>query len=460
MADPITCFKAYDVRGAVGVNLTEDAARRIGYAFVKTLGALRIALGGDVRPSSPLLKAAVAEGAAAAGAEVTDLGLSGSEELYFAVFSQGFDGGVEVTGSHNPIEDNGLKLVRSGARPMSGDSGLPDVQRLAEGVSSQEILAESAPMHGAARHASYRVEYVDHLLRYIKPASFRPLRVVADPGNGVAGPVLRLLEERLWQAGAPVEFVFLNEEPDGSFPNGIPNPLLPEKRELTAAAVREHHADIGLAWDGDFDRCFFYDEHGAFIEGYYLVGLLAEAFLARHPGAAIVHDSRLIWNTQDIVGTRGGRAVESKTGHAFMKERMRLEKAVYGGEMSAHHYFAEFAYCDSGMIPWLLVLELMSIKSAPLSALVGERQRLFPCSGELNYTVADAKAVTERVAAHFAQKARGVGHIDGLSMDMGTWRFNLRSSNTEPLLRLNIESRGDAALVDAKRGEIEALLKR
>ncbi|MDR0881158.1 MAG: phosphomannomutase CpsG [Candidatus Adiutrix sp.] len=449
----LSCFKAYDVRGRLGEELNEEIARRIGRAYGQYLAPRRVALGGDARLSSGPLKEALAEGLLAAGAEVLDLGLCGTEEVYFAVFSQGLDGGIEVTGSHNPLTDNGLKFVREESRPISNDTGLLEIKALAEGG-----VFSPAPAPGSRRRVSFRREYVEHLLSYIEVKNLPPLTIVCDCGHGAAGPALVDLQARLLELGAPLKFINLAAEPDGTFPQGLPNPLLPGKRARTAGAVRAHQADLGLAWDGDFDRCFFFDEQAHFIEGYYVVGLLAESFLKTQPGAAIIHDPRLYWNTIDIVHKNGGRPVAGKTGHAFIKERMRQEKAVYGGEMSAHHYFAPFAYCDSGMIPWLLVLELMGRRGRKLSELVAERQALFPCSGEINYRVADVPAVLAGIEAHFSLKAAKVDHLDGLSMEMADWRFNLRGSNTEPLLRLNLETRGDRAAVARLVAEMESLI--
>ena len=451
----LSCFKAYDIRGRLGVDLDEEIARRIGRAYGQYLRPRSVVVGCDARLSSPALKQAVAEGLMDAGVDVVDIGQTGTEEVYFAAFHLDVDGGIEVTASHNPMDYNGMKLVCGGARPISGDTGLKEIERLASG----KVFAKAAK-RGALHHCSVLAPYVDHLLGYINPTQLRPLRLLANAGNGVAGHVIDALEERFREMAVPLEFIKMHHEPDPTFPNGIPNPLLPENRAATAEAVREHRADMGLAWDGDFDRCFLFDETGKFIEGYYIVGLLAAAFLARHPGEKIIHDPRLSWNTIDIVRRAGGIPIQSKTGHAFIKERMRAENAIYGGEMSAHHYFREFAYCDSGMIPWLLVAGLMSATGQPLSSLVGDREAAFPCSGEINYRVVDAQAAMQRVEAHFvAQNPLAVDRTDGIGLEFADWRFNLRSSNTEPLLRLNVEARGNAALVSVRVGEIEQIVK-
>nr|WP_281167564.1 phosphomannomutase [Solimonas variicoloris] len=448
----LACFKAYDIRGRVPDELNETLVYRLGLAYARRFGARRVAVGCDVRQSSPMLVAALAKGLDDGGAEVFDIGLCGTEEIYFAAFQPGIDGGIMVTASHNPIEYNGLKLVRGGARPISGDSGLRDLEA--------DVLASTAePKDGPARTRliSFRERYVAHLLGYLgdaaQRAALKPLTIAVNPGNGGAGLVVDALAPHL-----PFRIERLHARPDGHFPNGIPNPLLPQNRGATADFVRATGADFGVAWDGDFDRCFLFDEHGTFIEGYYIVGLLAEAMLRRHPGAKIIHDPRLTWNTIDIVRRAGGVPVQSKTGHAFIKERMRAENAVYGGEMSAHHYFRDFAYCDNGTIPWLLVAQLISDSGMPLSALVGERMQRFPASGEINRTVADIGAVLAAVEARYAPGALRVEHIDGLSVAFADWRFNLRGSNTEPVLRLNVESRGDAPLMRERTHELLALI--
>ena len=441
----LECFKAYDIRGRVPDQLDEDLAYRIGRAYAEVEKPSRVVVGRDIRLSSAALAEALAQGLMDGGAEVFDIGVCGTEQVYFATFAREMDGGIMVTASHNPIDYNGMKLVRAGARPISGDSGLG---RIAELVGSNNFGRVSSGR--SMTPLAIEDDYVSHLLGYVNLDAVKPFTVVVNAGNGCAGRVIDLLEERRF----PVRFVKVNHEPDGRFPNGIPNPLLPENREATRSAVLRNHSDLGIAWDGDFDRCFLFDEQGRFIEGYYIVGLLAEALLRKHPGARIIHDPRLTWNTIDIVRAAGGVPVMSKTGHAFIKERMRAEDALYGGEMSAHHYFRDFAYCDSGMIPWLLVLELMSRTGQPLSALVGERMKMFPASGEINRRVADARYVIDRIGQRYRDDALGIDHTDGLSMEFADWRFNLRSSNTEPVLRLNVESRGDGELMNEKAAEL------
>jgi phosphomannomutase len=445
----ITCFKAYDIRGRVPEELNEDIAYRIGKALVTFLDAKRIVVGHDIRLSSPALAAALKQGICDQGADVLDIGLCGSEEVYFATGDLQADGGVIVTASHNPTDYNGLKFVREDARPISGDNGLFDIRALAE---ANNFAA--AGHQGQVAPVDNSQTYIRHLLGYIDVSKLRPLRVVVNAGNGGAGKVIDLIEPHL-----PFEFIKIQHEANGHFPHGVPNPLLPENRAITAAAVREHSADMGIAWDGDFDRCFFFDETGKFIEGYYLVGLLAQTLLANHPGEKIIHDPRLTWNTQAIVKAHNGLPVLCKTGHAFIKDRMRTEDALYGGEMSAHHYFRDFYYCDSGMIPWLLIAQLLSDTSKPLSALVQARIELFPVSGEINRKVADPAAVLQQAEKLYANDAIAKDYTDGLSMEFSDWRFNLRASNTEPVIRLNIESRGDQSLMAEKRDELLRLIE-
>ncbi|MDE0853998.1 MAG: phosphomannomutase [Nevskia sp.] len=444
----LPCFKAYDIRGRVPEELNADIAFRLGCAYAQRFSPKRVALGRDVRHSSLELLNALAHGLVSEGVEVVDLGLCGTEEVYFAAFQTGIDGGIMVTASHNPMDYNGMKLVRGGAIPISGDTGLRELEAATAASTAR------APAGPAQRTPiDLRPAYIQHLLGYIDPAKLKSLKIVVNAGNGSAGLVIDALEPRL-----PFQFVKVHHQPDGSFPNGIPNPLLPENRSATSQAVVASKADFGIAWDGDFDRCFLFDEAGAFIEGYYIVGLLAEAMLKKEPGAKIIHDPRLTWNTIDTVTRAGGIPVQSKTGHAFIKERMRAENAIYGGEMSAHHYFRDFAYCDNGNIPWLLVAALLSEHGLPLSQLVAERQRCFPASGEINRKVTDIRQVLAGIEQRYAPDSLQVDKTDGISIEYPDWRFNLRGSNTEPVLRLNVESRGDAALMHNKTQELLSLI--
>ncbi|HEX9473584.1 MAG TPA: phosphomannomutase CpsG [Steroidobacteraceae bacterium] len=443
------CFKAYDVRGRIPTELNEELVYQIGCAYVAFVKPRRVAVGRDIRSTSAALSAALIRGLTDSGVEVEDIGLCGTEGVYFATFSAELDGGIMVTASHNPPDYNGLKIVREGSRPISADTGLQQMRAMIE----EGRLPPRAAHPGQARLRNISDSYLEHLLGYVKGARLRRLKVLVNPGNGGAGPVLDRLEPRL-----PFEFIKLHYAPDGSFPNGVPNPMIEQNRRSTVAAMHASGADVGLAWDGDFDRCFFFDEHGGFVEGYYLVGLLAEAFLKRFPGSRIVHDPRLTWNTIDIVRRCGGEPVMYRSGHAFIKQGMRQVDAVYGGEMSAHHYFRDFAYCDSGMIPWLLVLAVMCETGKTLSELVGERQRLFPASGEINREIADVKAMTARVQEHYAAAALAVDYTDGLSMEFEQWRLNLRGSNTEPLVRLNVEARGSEALMRERTEEVLQLM--
>ncbi|MBU8944444.1 MULTISPECIES: phosphomannomutase CpsG [Klebsiella pneumoniae complex] len=457
MANALTCFKAYDIRGKLGEELNEDIAYRIGRAYGEYLKPKKIVLGGDVRLTSESLKLALANGLQDAGTDVLDIGLSGTEEIYFATSYLGVDGGIEVTASHNPMDYNGMKLVREDSKPISGDTGLRDIQRLAED-NNFSIVNEATKGH--YEKISVLDAYIDKLLSYIDMKNFNhPLKLVLNSGNGAAGHVIDAIEARFKKADLPIKLIKVNHNPDGNFPNGIPNPLLPECRQDTIDAVLNNSADIGIAFDGDFDRCFFFDEKGEFIEGYYIVGLLAEAFLEKNPGSRIIHDPRLSWNTIDIVEKSGGIPVMSKTGHAFIKERMRSEDAVYGGEMSAHHYFRDFAYCDSGMIPWLLVAELLCIKSKSLSYLVEDRMNAYPASGEINSSLKNPKEAIARVLDKYEKNALSVDYTDGISIEFESWRFNLRSSNTEPVVRLNVESRGNAELMSIMTTEILSLLR-
>ena len=445
----LSCFKAYDVRGRLPDELNNDIAYRIGRAYAAYLQPQSVVIGYDIRLTSYELSRALAEGLMDGGADVIDIGECGTEEIYFATSHLGTDGGICVTASHNPKDYNGMKFVREGSRPISGDTGLKDIERMA----AENVFPESQHK-GTLAERDNRAAYVEHLLTYINTDNLRPLKIVCNAGNGGAGAVIDAIEQFL-----PFEWIKVHHEADGEFPHGVPNPLLEENRGSTIEAIRAHKADLGIAWDGDFDRCFFFDHEGNFIEGYYIVGLLAEAFLKKHSPEKIVHDPRLVWNTVDLTESLGGEAVQSKTGHAFIKERMRQEDAVYGGEMSAHHYFRDFAYCDSGMIPWLLVAELICTTGKSMAQLVEERTAAYPCSGEINNRVPDAKATLAKIEAHFKNDAESVDYTDGISMSFGDWRFNLRTSNTEPVIRLNVESRADVALMKEKTASILELMK-
>jgi phosphomannomutase/phosphomannomutase/phosphoglucomutase len=446
----LTAFKAYDVRGRMPDELNEKLARDIGRAYAAFVKPKRVAVGYDIRLSSPALATALKAGLKEGGADVLDIGLWGTEGVYYATFAEKLDGGIMVTASHNPPDYNGMKFVREQSRPISADTGLKDMAALIE----SGTLPPPAAKPGTESKLDVRKSYVDHVLGYVDLKKLRKLKVVVNAGNGGAGLMVDQLAPHL-----PFDFVKINHDPDGTFPNGVPNPMLEENRLATADAVRRNGADVGLAWDGDYDRCFFFDEQGTFIEGYYLVGLLAEVFLKREPGARIVHDPRLTWNTIDLVKKHGGEPVLCKSGHAFIKAKMREVDGAYGGEMSAHHYFREFSYCDSGMIPWLLVLQTICERGQTLSQLVGERMRLFPASGEINrHLTTDAKSVLARVQKVYEKSARSVDFTDGLSMEFDDWRFNLRGSNTEPLVRLNVESRANEPLMQEKTRELLALL--
>ena len=447
----LTCFKAYDIRGRLGVDLDAGIAFRIGRAFARVLGAGRVVLGRDCRASSDALADAVAAGLMAEGCTVLDLGLCGTEEVYFATDHLGAIGGIEVTASHNPMDYNGMKMVRAGSAPVGHDTGLGEMARLAG-------LDDFGPAGQGVRQAvDCRAAYVERVIGFVDQHALRPLHVLVNAGNGTAGPTFDAIAERLAALGAPLRFTRLHHVPDGRFPNGIPNPLLPENQPVTAAAVVAAQADLGVAWDGDFDRCFLFDATGAFVPGEYVVGLLAEVFLAKEPGATIVHDPRVVLGTQSAIAAAGGKAVQACTGHAFLKAALRETGAVYGGEMSAHHYFRDFMACDSGMIPWLLVVELMGRSGLSLAALLAARRAAFPSSGEVNFRVDDVGAALARVEAAYAPGAV-IDRMDGVSFRYADWRFNVRASNTEPLLRLNVESAADADRVTRETAAISALI--
>ncbi|WP_339798937.1 phosphomannomutase [uncultured Marinobacter sp.] len=445
----LSCFKAYDLRGRVPDQLNPDLAERIGRAYVAVTGAKKVIVGYDIRLSSHEITEALSSGLMAAGADVFDIGLCGTEQVYFATSHYGMDGGIMVTASHNPRDHNGMKMVGPESRPISSDNGLNDIRdRVPEPFGD-------APKQGRYETLEVADAYIDHLLGYIDGSSLKPMKIVVNAGNGGAGLVVDMLEKHL-----PFEFIKVHHQPDGHFPNGVPNPILEENRAATADAVIASKAAMGIAWDGDYDRCFFFDENGRFIEGYYIVGLLADQFLRKTGGGKVIHDPRLIWNTIELVKEAGGEAIESKTGHAFIKQRMRDEDAVYGGEMSAHHYFRDFAYCDSGMIPWLLIAERLCQSGQTLSSLIDARIEAYPASGEINRTIAEPARVIRAIEESYGPSALSVSYVDGLSVEYAEWRFNLRMSNTEPVVRLNVESRADRPLMEAKTAELLSAMDR
>jgi phosphomannomutase len=446
MGQYLACFKAYDVRGKVPTELNPELAYAIGRAYADETGAKSVCIGYDIRLSGPELYRELARGLNDAGVDVVHLGMVGTEMVYFATAHYGYDGGVMITASHNPPEYNGMKMVREESRPISGDSGLLEIERRA----FEQMWERNGS--GSISERDCYADFVQHLLSIVRPEEIKPLSVLLDAGNGAAGVALERLLPHL-----SLKALKRNFEPDGNFPNGVPNPILEESRAGTVEALKAGTYDFGVAWDGDYDRCFFFDEHGNFIEGYYIVGLLAQALLHDDPSQTIIYDPRLTWNTIDIVSRMGGCAVVCKSGHAFIKEKMRAEDAAYGGEMSAHHYFKAHWYCDSGMIPFLLVARLVSKTGRSLGDLVGEMIRNYPCSGEVNSTVSDVAMVLAKVQAAYPDGK--VDHLDGLSVEYPNWRFNLRGSNTEPVIRLNVETKADRELLEGKTAELLRLIR-
>lgn len=449
-AKTMRCFKAYDIRGRIPDELNEEIAYKIGRAYATLLSPSKVCIGRDVRLSSETIAAALARGLNDQGCDVADIGLCPTEEVYFATSHLKLDGGIMITASHNPMDYNGMKLVKEESRPISADTGLKDIERIVIDESFKPFAAKK----GSTESISTRDAYIDHLMTYVDTSKFRKLKVIMNCGNGCASPVLDLLEKKL-----PIEFIEVFPEPDGTFPNGIPNPILPENRGATSDAILAHKADLGIAWDGDCDRCFFFDEKANFLEGYYIVGFLAQAFLRVHPGSKIVHDPRLVWNTVEMVKDAGGIPVVCKAGHAFIKEKMRKEDAIYGGEMSAHHYFRDFSYADSGMIPWMLLVQTLCTENRPMSELVESRIDKYPVSGEINRTVSDPHAVLKKIEEKYKGTELSTDFIDGLSMEFKDWRFNLRPSNTEPVIRLNIETRQNHQLLKEKTEELLGLIE-
>jgi len=451
----LTCFKAYDIRGEIGVNIDEGIAYRIGRAVAQHFGAKSVVIGFDARETSPAFAAAAARGARDAGADVLNIGMAGTEEMYWAVTEFSACSGIEVTASHNPINYNGMKIVKSASQPLDDAADFQVIKALASAQdwASPARMGETRDVADAARE-----KYVDRVLGFVDMATLAPLKIVINSGNGAAGPTVDAIIDRLAVQGAPIEVVRVHHDPDSTFPNGIPNPLLPENHAATADVVLREGADMGVAFDGDFDRCFFFDGAGRFVPGEYVVGLFASIFLEKEAGAKIVHDPRVIWNTQDIVVHKGGVAIQSKTGHAFIKQTMRAERAIYGGEMSAHHYFRDFAYCDSGMIPWLLIAELVSRSERSLGDWVKDRFAAFPSSGEMNFEVDEAGKAIESVLGAYRADALSINETDGVSLAFDDWRFNLRRSNTEPLIRLNVEGKGEANALETHVSSIAELL--
>jgi phosphomannomutase / phosphoglucomutase len=454
--EKLQCFKAYDIRGKVPEDLSVDLAYLIGVSYADIINPGKVIVGFDVRLESVAISNALIKGLTDSGVDVVNIGLCGTEEVYFQTFSresQGVGGGIMITASHNPKGYNGMKMVKSVSRPMSGDDDLKKIHDLVLQFLNSEKEFVPFRQDGKVVLEEEKSSYISHILGYVKNDNLRPLKIVVNPGNGPAGQIIKLLETKL-----PFEFVSIHDIPDGNFPNGVPNPMIVENRAVTSAAVIDSKADFGVAWDGDFDRCFLFDENGRFIDGYYLVGLLAKSFLKKSPGERIIHDPRLIWNTIELVENNGGIAVEAKSGHSFIKEKMREVDAIYGGEMSAHHYFRDFAYCDSGMLPWLLISELLCESGAKLSELVEQSMKSFPCSGEINYQVKNINESIVKIEKHFSALGANINYSDGISIEFSDWRFNLRGSNTEPLLRLNLETRGNQIDIDQKIKEIELII--
>lgn len=446
-----TCFKAYDIRGRIPDDLNEALARRIAYAYARVLRSRNVIVGRDIRLSSMAISAAVIHGLRLAGVDVYDIGLCGTENVYFSTANEKMSGGIMVTASHNPLDYNGLKVVREDARPVGRETGLQDIQAMVE--DDRLVLPEQET--GRLYNLDPWENYIRHLLSYVNVARLKPMKILVNPGNGGAGLVIRRLEDKI-----PFAFIEMDFDPDGTFPNGVPNPLLPENQRRTAARVKAQGAALGIAWDGDYDRCFLFDENGGFVNGYYLVGLIATELLNESPGEGIVYEPRLTWNTIKVVEAAGGRPLKSRAGHSFIKQVMRDEDAAYGGEVSGHYYFRRFSYCDSGMIPWLLITALISRTGKSLSELVADYQRNFPASNEINTVVADPADVMCRVEAEFATDEVEIDRTDGISLEFPDWRFNLRPSNTEPLLRLNVETRRDGAYLQSRIDEVVSSIRR
>ncbi len=441
-------FKAYDIRGKVPSELNSELAYKIGRAYSKLVNAKKIVVGCDIRKSSTEISKALINGFIDSGTNVIDIGLCGTEMIYFSTPYFDADGGIMITASHNPPEYNGMKFVKKGSVPVGYDSGLNEVEKMIV----NNDLGEVGKTKGSVIKKDVMNSFIENLSKFYDPNKIDPIKVVVNAGNGCAGLPLDTLEPKL-----PIKMIKIFNNPDGNFPNGVPNPMLEENRKATIEAIKKEKADLGVAWDGDYDRCFFFDEKGNFIEGYYIVGLLAKSILTKNPGEKIVHDPRLVWNTVEIVKQNGGEAVVSKSGHAFIKQKMREVNSIYGGEMSAHHYFRDNAYSDSGMIPFLLILQLMSEEKKTLAQLVDEMIAEYPCSGEINSTINDPAGKIKEIEKKYSDGK--IDHLDGVSIEYPNWRFNLRMSNTEPILRLNVESRGDEKLMEEKTEELLKIIR-
>ena len=444
----LSSFKAYDIRGKVPSELNADLAYIIGKTYPVLINAKKIVIGHDIRKSSEEISAALAKGLTESGVDVIDIGLCGTEMVYYATPALDADGGIMITASHNPPEYNGMKFVKKGSVPVGYDSGLKEMEMM---ILKNELALRSAKL-GTIKQQYIMDKFIHNLKRFYDPNKINKHKIVMNAGNGCAGLALNALEKDL-----PIEMIKIFNEPDPNFPNGVPNPLLIENRKPTIDAVIKNKAALGVAWDGDYDRCFFFDEKGNFVEGYYIVGLLAKSILKKNPGGKIVHDPRLTWNTLEIVKKFGGTAVVSKSGHAFIKQKMREVNSVYGGEMSAHHYFRDNAYSDSGMIPFVLILQLMSEENKPFSQLVEEMIAAYPCSGEINSEIADPAGKIKEIEKKYSDGK--INKLDGLSVEYDNWRFNLRMSNTEPIIRLNVEAKGDIRLMEKKTKELLHLIR-
>ena len=454
MRSDLTCFKSYDVRGDLSKNFDSSICYKIARSFAMFLKAEKVVVGRDARDSSFELMNSICDGLIDEGVQVLDIGLAGTEEMYWATTQYEASGGIEITASHNPINFNGLKLVKIGSNPITKEE-LLQIKKLAEtnvfhrtkSLGSREDISNEA-----------RKKYVSKVLSFVDLAKIKPFKVVVNSGNGAAGPTFDQIASDIRKINPAIIFERMHHDVDSSFPNGIPNPILPETHLRNKKKILASKADFGIAFDGDFDRCFFFDKNGNFVSGEYIVGLLAKIFLCKEPGAIIVHDPRVVLNVQNIVKFNGGKSVVSLTGHAFVKQTMRENKATYGGELSAHHYFKDFSYCDSGMIPWLLVLEMMSSTDKTLSELIAEQRSQFPSSGEINFNIHDISSALKKVVDFYEEDCPQIDNFDGISLSFRTWRFNLRSSNTEPIVRLNVESIGDIDLVNRKVEEIKGIL--